>query len=293
MSLRPLPPGLFQKRAQSAPVPTPQPAEDAPIEEPAAPTPVAVQPELAGEDSGRSHHKSKKKKSREDKKHKKKEKKRKDKKSKHTHSSSSRKRDHSPPREETAGEGKQQFAVWSLRQKCWITAPAERNAKGQVDWNLTQNYFPRMEGIECANINAGDILELRDYWNPDTKRYEQLDLSRYNVVDDPNWDINPEVLEARDAHASMLAETDEEDYHPQQGSVEELIASLRQPTANFHDKRHCWRIELAVYTAKKTGKKYVRISRIIARPKKLQNLEKQQARQRAIDKELHDLVTIY
>lgn len=286
---RPLPPGLAQRR-ESTVVPV-QPElpivrpESAPEEAEAGASVSAEEEQPAVDQEAQKKRKKKKKADKHHKKHKsKKDKKKKDKKRKKPKSTESgRKRDSSPARAK-------QFGVWSMRQKAFITAPASKNAHGEVVCKMLKNYFPRMEGINSIDVNEGDVLEWREYSNPEGGRYERMDLSAYNVITDPDWLVDEEKLaKTIDPSHAMLGEEDD-DFHPAQTSLAGLVPALKRPSALLKDKRRRFTVGLCLYYAKtKPGKAYINITEIRGRPKKQFNAAKEQARQRAIAKELASL----
>jgi hypothetical protein len=261
----PAPPGLFKFRAK---VVVTEPVAEVvgvpPIEEPA---PKPTKPRKSKAKAPPEPEKTKK-----------------SKKSKH--------RDKSPERKHKKSKTEDKsYAVWSIRLGAFITEFGKRDETGGVgcQMKIGKNFFPRMQGVLAKEEQ--EVLEWRDAEG--TRYLPQLDLGCLNVHTKPKWQrSDPDEAEANDPHEAMLAEDDEEDYVPKTPTMDALFASLLAPTAQFHDRKSRWNIELDVYTAS-SGKKFVRISRIRGIPKKKKSREQLNAKQQAIARELADLVAVF
>jgi len=186
------------------------------------------------------------------------------------------------------------YVIFSQRRKRNITKPARRDpATNRITFEVQGTVCPIMDGFNFKGVNDGDVLEIKNL-TKSSKVYKTIDLARYNLRNDPDWHLRADIDDEEDSpHAAMLSDEDEADYEPKVDSVASFSTKLRETVASFSDKRRCWRFDLEVRQNPSNNKAGICITGITVKPKchkKAKLVNGKTAKQRALEKELADLM---
>lgn len=137
-----------------------------------------------------------------------------------------------------SSDGTRTYALFSKRRNRVFTpfVPREQNT---VTLKPEKPYYPRMDGGDFHDYNKGETIYLvAKETGGKEKRIAKLDLSLFNIRDDPDWDVKDEEEITWDKLR------DEEDYEPTVDSLPEFLKKVAKDGAELVEDS--WRVCLGI-----------------------------------------------
>jgi hypothetical protein len=124
------------------------------------------------------------------------------------------------------------YKLYSDRRKRYLGKPAFKK-HGKVVFPLKKPHYPRMDGCRYADFQKGEKLYLKRFSDAgEEKTLSKTDLSRFNLFEDVNWEIN----DGSEDEVNHWADPDEDaDYVDDSHTLTSFVQKLASDEGVFED----------------------------------------------------------
>jgi len=138
------------------------------------------------------------------------------------------------------------YKLYSDRRKRYLGKPVVKK-HGKAVFELKKPHYPRMDGCRYADFQKGEKLYLKRFSDAgEEKTLSKTDLSRFNLFEDVNWNINDDSED----EVNHWADPDEDaDYVDDSHTLNTFVQKLGSDEGTFEDG--AWSCVLKAHPEKK------------------------------------------